>query len=92
MKRLSTAKRVGNLIRRLRTDKGLSQETFADLCGLHRTYVGCIERGEKNITIETADKVAHALSLTLAQLFQELETIESHGISKNSRSSRRRTA
>ena len=68
------AVRVGVLIRRLRLEAGMSQEKFADLCGLHRTYIGFIERGEKTITIETANKIAQALGLTLAQLFKDLES------------------
>jgi transcriptional regulator with XRE-family HTH domain len=73
MKKKPLAKRVGKLIRELRHEAGLSQEDFADRCGLHRTYVGCIERGEKTITLETADKVAQALGLTLSQLFNKLD-------------------
>lgn len=68
------AVRLGRLIRRLRLDAGMSQEEFAEQCGLHRTYIGFIERGEKTITIETANKLAQALGLTLAQLFKELES------------------
>jgi transcriptional regulator with XRE-family HTH domain len=73
MKKRPLAERLGKCIRRLRSEAGLSQEAFADRCGLHRTYMGCIERGEKTITIETADKVARALGLTLSQLFKALE-------------------
>lgn len=67
------AKRLGNVIRLLRQEAQLSQEAFADICGLHRTYIGAIERGEKTVTIVTADKIAHALGLTLSQLFLKLE-------------------
>ena len=66
----SLAKQFGILIRRLRTEAGLSQEEFADRCHLHRTYISLIERGQKIITIETADKLAKALNLSLSQLFQ----------------------
>jgi transcriptional regulator with XRE-family HTH domain len=67
------AKRFGVTIRRLRLLAGLSQEAFAERCGLHRTYVGSIERGEKTVTIETANKLAEALGLSLVRLFQEAE-------------------
>ncbi|MGI8502562.1 MAG: helix-turn-helix domain-containing protein [Hassallia sp.] len=70
------AVRLGILIRQLRLKTGMSQEEFADLCGLHRTYIGFIERGEKTITIETANKIAQALGLTLAQLFKELDRVD----------------
>jgi transcriptional regulator with XRE-family HTH domain len=73
MKEQPLATRVGAIIRRLRLEAGLSQEAFADLCGLHRTYVGCVERGEKVITIETANKIAGALGISLAQLFEPLD-------------------
>ena len=73
------ANRFGVIIRRLRLQSGLSQEAFAHICGLHRTYIGSIERGEKTVTIETVLKLAHALDLTLSQLFLEVEKeLESH--------------
>lgn len=76
MKNASLARRLGALIRQLRLVEGLSQEEFADLCGLHRTYIGLIERGEKTITIETAQKIAMALKMPLSQLFLRLEREE----------------
>jgi len=53
--------RVGLNIRRFREDKGLSQEKLAERAGLHRTYIGQIERGEKNIGIRNLEKIANAL-------------------------------
>lgn len=73
MRDSSLAKQLGILIRQLRHATGLSQEQFAERCGLHRTYIGAIERGEKTITIETAQKLAQALGITLSQLFTKLE-------------------
>ncbi len=64
--------RFGLRIRSLRKAMGVSQETFADLSGLHRTYIGAIERGEKTVTIETAEKLAAALRMTLSELFRDL--------------------
>jgi transcriptional regulator with XRE-family HTH domain len=78
MKKRPLAKRLGNTIRKLRLEAGMSQEDFADRCELHRTYIGCIERGEKTVTIETAEKVARSLGLTLSQLFQQLENDKSN--------------
>jgi transcriptional regulator with XRE-family HTH domain len=66
-------KRFGETVRRLRSEKGFSQESFAQRCGLHRTYMGIIERGQKAVTIVTANKIARALGMTLADLFGELE-------------------
>ena len=67
------AERFGGVVRRLRKAAGLSQEAFADLCGLHRTYIGAIERGEKTVTIGTATKIADALGLRLWQLLRRVD-------------------
>ena len=61
------------VVRRLRLEKGYSQERLAELSGLHRTYIGHIERAEKVVTIVTANKVARALGTTLPSMFSELE-------------------
>src|SRR3989344_1552612 len=55
-------------LRKERLAKGLSQEALADKAGLHRTYVGSVERGERNITLVNAEKLAHALDIELADL------------------------
>ena len=60
-----------------RLKKNLSQENLADLADLHRTYIGSIERSERNITLINADKIAKALSLNLVDLLQE--DIKKHG-------------
>ena len=59
----------GNNIRRLRTAKKISQEELAFRSGLHRTYIGMIERGEKNITLINIDKIARGLDIDLKKLF-----------------------
>jgi transcriptional regulator with XRE-family HTH domain len=58
-------------IRRLRLAKGLSQEALADLAGLHRTYVGAVERGERNITLINANRIAEALGVRLSDCLKE---------------------
>ncbi len=60
--------RFGRRVRELRTAKGFSQEAFADACELHRTYIGGIERGERNLSLENIEKIALALGITLAEL------------------------
>ena len=55
---------VGFNIRRIREERGLSQEKLADLAGLHRAYVGQIERGEKNIGLKNLEKIAKALNVS----------------------------
>lgn len=67
------ARRFGELVRRLRQEKGYSQEEFSFRVGLHQTYVSSVERGERNVTIQTADRIAKALGTTLADLFGALE-------------------
>ena len=66
------AKILGQRIRNYRTSKGLSQEKLAELSGVHPTYIGQIERGEKNATIESIEKIAVALNVSLSQLFEKL--------------------
>ena len=61
-------KEVGFNIRRIREDKGLSQEKLAALADLHRAYVGQIERGEKNIGLKNLEKIAKALKVETKDL------------------------
>lgn len=62
-------KEFGIRVRELRKAKGYSQEGFADECDLHRTYIGAIERGEKNVSIDNIAKIAAALKLRVWELF-----------------------
>jgi transcriptional regulator with XRE-family HTH domain len=55
-------------IRAYRQAKELSQEAFADLCGLHRTYIGSVERGERNVTLSTIEVFASVMGVSVAQL------------------------
>ena len=64
---------LGQRIRELRTEKGYSQEAFADHCGVHRTFMGTVERGESNLSFQNIAKVAKALDVTLSSLFEGLE-------------------
>lgn len=62
----------GKNIREERLKNGFSQEEFADKVGVHRTYIGMIERGEKNITLINIEKIADALNIKINQLFTNL--------------------
>ncbi len=63
---------VGQRIRNYRTKKKLSQEKLAELSGCHPTYIGQVERGEKNATLESLDKITTALDIPLSTLFENL--------------------
>ena len=67
-------KALGQRIRELRTEQGFSQESFADKCGVHRTFMGTIERGESNLSFQNIAKVATTLGVSLSKLFADLET------------------
>ena len=60
----------GGRVRKFRKEKGLSQEQLAFKANLHRTYIGMIERAEKNITLINIEKIANALEVEILQLFE----------------------
>ena len=62
--------KFGNSIRDARKSVGISQEELADKAGLHRTYIGMIERAEKNITLINIEKLAIALSIDISELLK----------------------
>ena len=66
------AKMIGQRIRNYRTAKGWSQEKLAELSGCHPTYIGQVERGEKNATIESIEKISKALNVSLSTLFEKI--------------------
>ncbi|MGD8617270.1 MAG: helix-turn-helix transcriptional regulator [Gammaproteobacteria bacterium] len=55
-------------VRLLRLSRGWSQETLAELAGLDRTFIGAVERAERNITLASAEKLANAFDMTVAEL------------------------
>ena len=69
-------KSVGQRIRNYRTRLGWSQEKLAELSGCHPTYIGQLERGEKNATLESIARIASALQIPLARLFEKLDIAE----------------
>ena len=58
-------------LKKLRLEKGLSQEKLASLAGLHRTYIGSVERGERNISIDNIEKLAKALESNISELLEK---------------------
>jgi transcriptional regulator with XRE-family HTH domain len=63
-------------MRRQRLGRGLSQEQLADLAGLHRTYIGSVERGERNVSIDNIEAIANALAVSVRDLFIDPEQQE----------------
>ena len=62
--------KIGLRIRVLRQERKLSQEAFAYLCELDRTYIASIEKGKRNVSIVNLEKIANALTISLSQLFE----------------------
>lgn len=61
-------KSFGSRLRELRKARGYSQEAFAAICGLDRTYIGGIERGERNVSLRNIELIATALNMTISEL------------------------
>lgn len=61
---------VGRNLRAYRESQGLSQEAFADVLGVHRTYMGGIERGERNLTLKSLERLANRIDLDPLTLLQ----------------------
>lgn len=59
----------GQRVQKLRKKRNLSQEQLADMAGVHRTYIGMVERAEKNITLRNIKKIAKALDVNIKELF-----------------------
>lgn len=66
----SARSRIAANLRATRKTRGISQEELADLAGLHRTYVGSIERAERNVSIDNVEKLARALRLDVVELLR----------------------
>ena len=67
----SVKSRFGSRLRQIRDERGYSQEELAERAGLHRNYVGGVERGERNVALENIVKLAKALSVKPAELFAD---------------------
>jgi transcriptional regulator with XRE-family HTH domain len=62
--------RFGKALRQRRNKLGVSQEAFADMCELDRTYIGGIERGERNVALVNIEKIAKTLRITISEFFK----------------------
>jgi len=61
----------GRNLRRYREQRGLSQEAFADVLGVHRTYMGGVERGERNLTLRSVERIAAVIKVNPLELLRE---------------------
>jgi transcriptional regulator with XRE-family HTH domain len=71
-KKADILSRFGERVRKLRQASGLSQESFADKCGLDRTYISGIERGRRNVALRNIDSIAAALGVSISKLTEGL--------------------
>lgn len=62
----------GNVLRRIREGRHLSQEQFAELCGISRAYYGRIERGEHSVTLELCQRISEATGISFTKLFEDI--------------------
>ena len=67
---MGICKNFGDRVRELRISQGLSQEVLAQKAGLHRTYIGGIERGERNVSLINIEKIASALNLSIVDIIE----------------------
>lgn len=70
----SVLRNFGRRTRQLRTLRGWSQEELADECGLHRTYIGGVERGERNVSLVNIERIAKALRVGIPSMFMKSTT------------------
>ncbi|MGB6874527.1 MAG: helix-turn-helix transcriptional regulator [Candidatus Acidiferrales bacterium] len=70
-KQISIRHILAENLRKLRLKNGLSQEKLGDLAGLHRTYVGSVERAERNVSIDSIEALARALKVSVSTLLDE---------------------
>lgn len=66
--------KYGQVIRKIRLEKNISQEMLADLSGLHRTYMSDVELGKRNVSLENIDRIAKALEVSISDIFRQIES------------------
>ncbi len=72
---MTIEEKFGAVLRTIRISKGLSQEKLAENTNLHRTYIGSIERGERNISLKNITLICNALNISTSDFFKEIEKI-----------------
>jgi transcriptional regulator with XRE-family HTH domain len=69
---MNIQEKLGQRLKYLRQERSISQEAFADLCALDRTYISSIERGHRNVSVVNIEKIANALNISISTLFENL--------------------
>ncbi len=69
--KLSARELFAQRVRELRAERGWSQDDLADAAGLHRTYIGTVERAEQSITLDSVEKIAKAFKVPVKELFED---------------------
>lgn len=64
--------KFGKRLQQVRKEKGFTQETLADAIGIHRTYIGIIERGEQSVSLDNVYRIAKVMKIKLSELFENL--------------------
>lgn len=72
MAKSQTLINFGDILRQKRTERKLSQDELAELVGVHRTYIGMLERAEKNVTLLNIEKIAKAFNCTISELLKDI--------------------
>lgn len=73
---MDITKELGLRIRYYRKEKHITQEKLAEICNLHPTYIGQLERGEKNVTVESIYRIAKGLNIPISKLLENIEQVE----------------
>ena len=68
--------KYGQVVRKIRLEKGISLETLADLSGLHRTYMSDVDLVNRNVSLEYIDRFANALEVSISEIFKQIESGE----------------
>ena len=64
-------KSFGRIVKRIRKEQGITQEQLGELVGVHRTYIGAVERGEKSVSVDNIARIAKALGVRSSDLFKD---------------------
>ena len=82
------SKTFGKVVRARRSEVGLTQEMLAERAGVHPTYIGMVERGERNCSLDVASEIAEALHTLLSKLIEEAEGQNSKSVGTSTRKGR----